>query len=259
MNKTIGILLTIHNQEQLAPIIFDGIVNNISPNVTLITIIFDGCTDRSEEVLKDKVSINCGAFVETFNTPNLNETLANNYGLKISPCDYTIIVQDDCLIQEKNFDQRMLKPFLAVPELIAVSGRDAVDTRLLNGRLDYYNVGGKDVPHSRDIFYIRDAVNRSPLMLDMKKLKELNYLDEDFAPLDSDDVDLCIRAYKQFGYLSGAYVINFSSPLNWGTTRRNPISAKIWEESMKKNHNFIVQRHYDFIVGEKHSKDMELK
>jgi hypothetical protein len=149
----------------------------------------------------------------------------------------------------------MLKPFQLIPELLAVSGRDAVDTRLVNGALDYYNVGGKDVGTPRHIFSIRDAVNRSPLMLDNKKAKQLNYLDEDFAPLDSDDVDLSIRGYKEFGYLVGSYVIDFYSPLHWGKTRNNSQSSLVWEASMRKNHRLIVDRHYDFIVGEKHSRN----
>jgi len=255
MEDTVSVILTVHNQEQIIREIFYGIANNCSENVSEIIVIVDGCTDESENILK-------GCFKQTpiaimiAKTPNINETLANNVGLRASICDYSIIVQDDCLIREADFDKRMLKPFKLIPELLAVSGRDAVDTRLVNGGLDYYNVGGKDVGTPRNIFSIRDGVNRSPLMLDNKKVRELNYLDEDFAPLDSDDVDLSIRGYKQFGYLVGSYVVDYDSPLHWGKTRQNPYSNMIWENSMRKNQKLIVERHYDFIVGEKHSKDV---
>lgn len=256
MEDTVSVILTVHNQEQIIKEIFKGISANASENIKELIIVYDGCTDASEKVLEGCLYPSLYNNVQIIRTPNINETLANNVALRASQCDYSIIVQDDCLIQERQFDKRMLKPFKVVPNLLAVSGRDAVDTRLVNGTLDYYNVGGKDVNTSRHIFSIRDAVNRSPLMLDNKKLKQLNYLDEDFAPLDSDDVDLCIRGYKQFGYLSGAYVIDFYSPLHWGKTRSNPNSSRIWEESMRKNHRLIVERHYDFIVGEKHSQNI---
>jgi glycosyltransferase involved in cell wall biosynthesis len=254
MGDTVSVILTVHNQEEIIRPIFQGLIENCSENVAQLIVVLDGCTDKSEEILNECYQ-QTKKEITICKTPNLNETLANNFALKQSRCDYSIIVQDDCLIQEKDFDKRMLKPFQLIPELLAVSGRDAVDTRLVNGALDYYNVGGKDVGTPRHIFSIRDAVNRSPLMLDNKKAKQLNYLDEDFAPLDSDDVDLSIRGYKEFGYLVGSYVIDFYSPLHWGKTRNNPVSNKVWEDSMRKNHKLIVDRHYDFIVGEKHSRD----
>jgi glycosyltransferase involved in cell wall biosynthesis len=255
---TVSVILTVHNQEQIIREIFYGIVNNCSENVKEIIVILDGCTDESENILKECFSQTQIAIMIA-KTPNINETLANNVGLRASNCDYSIIVQDDCLIREKDFDKRMLKPFKLIPELLAVSGRDAVDTRLINGALDYYNVGGKDAGTPRNIFSIRDGINRSPLMLDNKKTKQLNYLDDDFAPLDSDDVDLSIRGYKQFGYVVGSYVVEYESPLHWGKTRSNPQSAWLWELSMKKNHKLIVDRHYDFIVGDKHSRNMEIE
>lgn len=256
MEDTVSIILTVHNQEQIIREIFYGITGNCSSNVKQLIVILDGCTDDSENILNGCFIV--GAPITLIKTPNINETLANNVGLRHAYYDYSIIVQDDCLIREADFDKRMLKPFKLIPELLAVSGRDAVDTRLVNGALDYYNVGGKDVGTPRNIFSIRDGVNRSPLMLDNKKVRELNYLDESFAPLDSDDVDLSIRGYKQFGYLVGSYVVEYDSPLHWGKTRSNPQSSMIWEQSMQKNHKLIVERHREFIIGEKHSRDMEI-
>lgn len=254
---TVSVILTVHNQEKIIGEIFRGITDNASENVREIIIILDGCTDNSRDVIFDEMNNISRRFtVAIAVAPDINETLANNSGLQQSMYKYSIIVQDDCLIKEPEFDKRLLKPFKVVENVMAVSGRDAVDTRLINGQLDYYNCGGVDAGTSRNIFSIRDGVNRSPLMLDNEKIAQLGYLDKDFAPLDSDDVDLCIRGYKQFGWLSGSYVIDYESPLWWGKTRTNPASASLWEWSMKKNHKLIVERHYDFIVGEKHSQDI---
>jgi glycosyltransferase involved in cell wall biosynthesis len=261
MKDSISIILTVHNQENIIQDVLDGILNNISELTKELIIVLDGCTDQSENRIdkllpkaKDK-----NLDIKTILTPNINEVMANTVGLENSTCDYSIIVQDDCVITEKNFDKRLLYPFTLIDNLLAVSGRDAVDTRLIDGKLDYYNCGGKDAGTPRNIFSIRDGINRSPLMLNNEKVRKLNYFDKDFAPLDSDDVDLSIRGYKQFGYLVGSFVVNYESKLQWGTTRNNPESARIWEQSMHKNHKLIVDRHYDFIVGEKHSKDIVIE
>ncbi len=257
MEDTISVILTVHNQEPIIGNIFKGITDNASENVKEIIVILDGCTDNSkEEIFKQMNLLESSFDIAIAEAPDLNETLCNNSGLQQSRYKYSIIVQDDCLIKEPEFDKRLLKPFKVVENVMAVSGRDAVDTRLIDGRLDYYNCGGVDAGTARNIFSIRDGVNRSPLMLDNDKVSLLGYLDEDFAPLDSDDVDLCIRGYKKYGWLSGSYVINYESPLWWGKTRTNPKSAFVWEQSMIKNHKLIVERHYDFIVGQKHSRDV---
>jgi len=256
--NTVSIILTVHNQEKIIGEIIKGISENISENVKELIIILDGCTDKSEFIMdKFLTKFNCN--IKIIETPDINEVLANNVGLKNSECEYSIIVQDDCKINEPDFDKRMLKPFGKFFNLLAVSGRDAVDTRIVDNRLDYYNCGGVDAHTPRNIFSIRDAINRSPLMLNNERVKKLNYLDESFAPLDSDDVDLSIRGYKNFGYIVGSYVINYESPLSWGKTRNNSESARIWEKSMIKNHKLILERHYDFIVGEKHSYDVVIE
>jgi len=262
VDNSISVILTVHNQEGIITDVFNSIYWNISDAVEEIIIVYDGCTDNSKELL-DKRLYNAAVMgrpkkIMVFETPDINEVMANNVGLRASACAYSIIIQDDCKITEPYFDLRMRRPFALVPDLLAVSGRDAVDTRIIDGRLDYYNCGGVDAGTPKNILSIRDGVNRSPLMLDNSKLKKLNYLDEDFAPLDSDDVDLSIRGYKEFGYLVGSYPVDFESPLHWGKTRSNPTSARIWEQSMRKNHQLILDRHYDFIVGEKHSMDMEI-
>lgn len=258
-DNSISIIMPVYNEEKIIKNIINGIINNISDNVKELIIIIDGCTDNSEDIIKETIE----AAPENLNiilayTDNVFEVIACNVGFKLSTCDYSLNIQADMLIQEKYFDKRMLKPFWVIPNLLAVSARDAVDTRILNGNLDYYNVAGKDVGTPRNIFSIRDAINRGPILFDNKKLKEMNYLDEYFAPQESDEVELCIRAYKEKGYLVGSYVIDYYSPPEWGKGRTNITSYLIWEQSLRKNYKMILQRHYDFIVGEKHSRDIEI-
>jgi len=258
-DDTISLLLTVYNKESIIKQVFQGLMQYSSDNVKETIIILDGCSDESENILRkfiaEYIDITTGGVIRFIYTDNLNETKANNVGLKSSTCDYTIVVQDDCIILEKDFDLNMLKPFKMIPNLLAVSGRDAVDTRFVNGEFNFYNVAGADVNTPNSIFSIRDVINRSPLMLDNKKLKQLNYLDENFAPLSLDDADLSMRAYKEFGYLVGSRTVKFISPPCYGTTRSNPISSAIFEQALIKNTILIEQRHYDFIAGEKHSRE----
>lgn len=256
--NSISVILTVYNQERIISDIFSGIADNISDNVKEIIVIFDGCTDNSMENTRS-VYKKSKAEIREFITPNLNEVLANNVGLKASTAEYSIIVQDDCLIQEKNFDLRLLKPYSYVPNhLLAVSGRDADDYYISGTTLPVTNTFGVDVQSPRNIFGIRDAINRGPLMLNNERLKHLNYLDESFAPINSDDIDLSIRAYKQFGYVVGAYCINFYSPLQWSATASKPESSLICWASTERNRKRITEIHKDYFDGYKHSIDISI-
>ena len=261
MDDTCSVILTVHNQEDIIEEVLNGILDNISENVKEIIIVLDGCTDSSEGHIdkllskaKDKVDN-----IKIIFADDVNEVRSNNLGLKNSTCQYSILVQDDCKIIEKDFDKRMLKPFKIVSNLLAVSGRDAVDVRIWNGELDYYNLAGVDAHTPKNIFSIRDGFNRSPVMVDNVKMKEMNYFSDDFAPLESDDVELGLRAYKTLGYVVGSYVIDYYSPNQWGSTRKNLESNRIWELSMIKNKKLIIERHSEFINGPKHSVDMVIE
>ena len=80
-------------------------------------------------------------------------------------------------------------------------------------------------------------------MLEMSKLKQLNFFDEEFAPFELDDVDLCCRAYKKFGLYSAANPI-FYIELN-GSKKNNPISKKMSQKSIIKNTKILINRHND--------------
>ena len=94
-----------------------------------------------------------------------------------------------------------------------------------------------------NFFATRIVVNRGPLMLDMKKLKALNFFDEAFAPFELDDVDLCCRAYKKFGLFSAANPI-FYIELN-GSKKNSSFSNNMSKKSIIKNTKILIERHYD--------------
>jgi len=127
---------------------------------------------------------------------------------------------------EKGYNLHLVKPFDLLDNVIAVSGRCAHSLF----RAPFCGIGklGETIEKSidelnidRNKFYSMDTCNRGPLLLDRKKLQELEYLDESKYFLDNSDHDLMIRAYLIKGYICGYVPIDFKSPLSDGSTRNN--------------------------------------
>jgi glycosyltransferase involved in cell wall biosynthesis len=205
----ISIILTVFNKENLIDTILSSILENISPVTKEIIFVIDGCIDRSEEIIRRRMAI------ETIDrkylyADNVFEVRANNIGLRASSQQYCMIIQDDMLIQEKNFDVKLLSPLFKFNDAFAVTARTAHDNIISDGIVKHVNNSGKETGLAKGIYSIRDSCNRGPLLLRHGLLEGLGYLDEAFAPLDFDDHDLCMRAYKKFGAVSGAYMIDYS-------------------------------------------------
>lgn len=261
-NKTVGIILPIHNQTEIIEKIIQNIFINSSENVKELIVILDNCNKESKLIIYKTLNLNSSngkIQIKTFESDSdLYEVKSCNLGFKNSSCDFLLNVQDDMLITEFEFDRRLLKPFDIVPTLLGVSARDAVDVKIINNKIEFFNIFGKDVNSPRNILGIRDICNRGPLMLDHLKLQELDYLDESFAPLFQDDTDLGFRSYRK-GYLMGAYACDYESPLAWGNTRKNPHKAQWFNSIEQRNLNYIIERHSDLILADKHGFEMELK
>jgi glycosyltransferase involved in cell wall biosynthesis len=258
-DKSISVVLPVHNQENIIGFVIKGIVQNKSENVKELLIIMDGCTDNSQREI-DKVLPLCEDIeVKIIFTPDVWETKASNVGYMSSQYPYILAVQDDMIITEFEYDKRLMKPFENFDNIFAVTARDAVDCNIdENGKLKFVNVAGKDVNTSRDLFCIRDIINRGPVLFDHEKLKQLNYLDEIFSPQGQDDTDICWRAYKK-GWLVGSYRMDYDSDDHWGGTRKNVQVTEYIENIYARNCNIIINRYKDLILAPKHSQDIELE
>jgi len=112
MNNNISIVLPVHNQEKIIGKVIRGIIKNISDNVTEIFIILDACTDGSEKaILKNLVRERDSLIVKIVYSDYSNQTIACNIGCESSENKYSLIVPDNMIIDELNFDQRLLKSF----------------------------------------------------------------------------------------------------------------------------------------------------
>jgi len=123
------------------------------------------------------------------------ELYSNNIGLKDAKGEYAMIIQDDMKMIDFGYDRILLQPFMQFNDVLAVSGRCAHNTHIdgeyvkyssFVGHCSYHNY----VVHPTSTFEVRDSAIRGPLLLHMKKVRELGYLSEKFMPLAGDDHDV---------------------------------------------------------------------
>lgn len=251
-----SIVLTVHNKGWLLERVMKAIYDNTVDEFELI-VVLDGCTDDSESVAKLNAGDNCRILY----ADDVFETRANNIGLRSAVGEYVIIIQDDMVINEYAWDTRLRRPFDSFDDVFAVTARTAHNWRInygsrMIGDNDSGNSGWQDLIDpidladkssiDRNTFAVRNSVNRGPLMIKHSDLKQLGYLDEEFAPLEMDDHDLCYRARKELGKVCGSYWIDYISELEWGGTR-NPEIQNIIYNAVRKNAKMLYNRHKDLI------------
>lgn len=255
MNKKITCLLTTHNKENMIVDVCNGILNNISKLTQQIIVVFDGCEDNTEFLVKNVLK-NYNKKLDFVYTDDVFELKANNAGLKKVDNDYVILIQDDMIIKEKDFDKRMLKPFINFNDVFAVTSQTAHNNIEKNGYLYAYNEADRRKGYSRDFYGVREIANRGPLMYDYSDIVKLNFFDEDFCPNSYDDHDISYRAYEKLGKVSGIYWIDYQSEPHWGTGRLK--NKKLHAESHIKNMGIIIKRHYNLLQGKIKNEDRKL-
>lgn len=207
---------------------------------------FDGCLDRTEKIVRDFYKGDRGYPVSFQVTPNIFEIRTNNLGMKKSTGKYCCLLQDDNYLLDRHI-------FFE-----AVTFMDKNDKVALLGGLagvNYYPLGYKikkgqgqiaqshfEVYHRQDertdtelkgLFFGVDAVMRGPLFIRNSFLHEHGYLDEIYAPLHQDDMDICFRARK-FGYKVYSFL---SDSINTSLTvaKYDENENRKWYEIMIKN------------------------
>lgn len=256
MDKTITCLLTTHNKENMIESVCHSIINNVSELTEQIIIVFDGCTDKTEQLTKE--------VLKTFNkkityvyTDDVFELKANNAGLKEVLSNYVVLIQDDMIIKEKNFDKRMLSPFEQFSDVFAVTSQTAHNNRVVNNTLQLTNSADRRMGFSRELFGVREIANRGPLMYNYSDVVSLNYFDEHLCPNSYDDHDISYRAYEKFGKVSGLYWIDYDSDPSWGTGRQKNID--IHHKAHLRNSKIIINRYSHLLSGEIKNEDREIK
>ncbi len=254
------IILTVHNKaEILRDHVLPALAKHTNWAYSDLIVVLDGCTDNSEEVVLSWVKKQSFYRFQLIHTPDVFETKANNAGIRKADGDYVIILQDDCVVDEKNWNVRILEPFAAWHDVFAVSGNCAHNWQInplpklwpstWSDLLDHCHHANKDTITDRQIFAVRDSVNRGPLAIHRKRLVEMGLFDEQaIFKQDMDDHDLMYRVKKYADWVCGFYHIKTISEAVWGGTRDENGQTKPWLlECQHKNMQLVHDRHKDII------------
>ena len=264
-NTLISINLTVHNKCLLLKECLEKIKINTVGHYEII-VVLDGCSDSSESILDSFISDNKNIAIKKLYAPNVFETKANNIAARNSNGEYIAIIQDDMLINEKGWNERMLKPFSAFDDVFSVTSRTSHNW-IINPNSQHINLD--QIPDgiwsdilfhidhadrnntSREIFEIRDSSNRGPLMINHSDMEKMGYFDEIFSPQDMDDHDLHYRVKKELGKVTGLYWIDYISEDSWGGTRESGAVGQWLLNSNHKNQKIIYDRHKELLIGGK--------
>jgi glycosyltransferase involved in cell wall biosynthesis len=262
-NTIYSLILTVHNKGFLVGDSLNRIKKFTKGSYETI-IVLDGCTDNSEEVVTKFKKDNPKMKIKIDYADDVFETKANNIGLKQAESDYVILIQDDMLMNEDNWNIRLTTPFRKFTDVFAVSSNCAHNWMFnTNSKhlgmvedlddcwcdiIQHVDHSGRPWNQPRDVFAVRQCVNRGPLAINHDDLYEMDYFDEMFAPLDMDDHDLCFRMSKKLGKVVGCYWTDFISDFSWGGTHLPGGGHQPWfYKSNHKNTKLVWDRHSDII------------
>jgi glycosyltransferase involved in cell wall biosynthesis len=258
--EKLDILITIFNQEEIIERVLHGIFRNTTTPFNLI-LVFDGCTDRTKtRALKylKKVKPRLMKDLVVRDTPNLFETRANNFGFKLAQTNYLITVQDDMVVKDYGWERRMTYPLRKFEDVLGVTARVADDLEnVFPWNQQYKNrMAFEFGTLSKDIFAIRDAINRGPIAFRIDYLKSLDYLNDRYAPGALDDLELSLRAWNTRKLKVGAFGINYTSKKEWSKVNAPDSTMKAWD-SCARNLIKINDDFKDYILSEvKHDEDI---
>lgn len=277
--KNFSINLTVHNKDFLIDRVLESIKKYTTGNYEIV-IVLDGCTDDSEKKVVTFFQNNSNISHKILYADDVFETISNNIAAKNSSGDYIVIIQDDMIVNEDDWNNRLLKPINAFSDIYAVSARTAYnyvynsnshhaslskeqDLSIDNCWSDIVLTLDKAEKNSglpRDIFAIRNSVNRGPLLLRHDIFSSVSYLNEKFAPLDQDDADLNYRVFKKHGLRCGSYWIDYISDLSWGGTRPDGHNSAPWHlKSHHKNTRYLMEDHIDILTNNRYVENRILK
>ncbi len=223
-----------------------------------VHIIFDGCTDKSEETVRNFYRDKRSYDITFEKTPNIFEVKTNNIGLKKSQGKYCAIIQDDNYIFDKNIFFEAVNFLEKNPKCAILGGLAGVNFYprgakihgigqiAMNENEVYWRQDEKTDPELKKRIFEVDACMRGPLFLRKSFLEAHGYLDEDYAPLHFDDMDICFRARK-YGYKVFCILLDV---LNTSLTvaKYDEDKWKYWNRIYKRNCDILYSRYKPTIM-----------
>ncbi len=160
------------------------------------------------------------------------ETTANNIGMRAAKGEFFVLLQDDHRPIALGWNTELAAPVRAFEDVVGVGARCAVDFFYIKRNESI----GQDceltpVEKPKCQFFIRDTVNRGPLLLHAEKVRILGYLDEQNLFLEGDDHDFFARAWFQHGWVAGWYPTSFEHLFAYGRSRKQHIEKSELEKA----------------------------
>jgi len=256
-------IIPVFNKEDILPLTLDGI-NLCASMDARIYIIIDGCTDRSEEIV-DNFKKKTHRNIIKIHMPNVHMLKSVNAAFKLINGGFTIISQDDIVLDDVNLESKILKLYSQMgPSLGVVSLRLGAnikpasifqklrhktfkgmiyETDFISSENDHNN--GYPIAENEK-FYPRVAAINGPNIVPWSVRSKIGILDEKLAPYGFDDPEYCLRAMKN-GFINGVFPIKYRSDLEWGGTRRSKSFLREVARIHKRNRLYIWNKHYNII------------
>jgi glycosyltransferase involved in cell wall biosynthesis len=147
---------------------------------------------------------------------DLYEIVMYDKAIRFANGSYVVLLQDDDNILSVDWVYKGLEYLIQYPDMVILGGRDGLrfkmDEKLQTGDACAYPDGENNL----DEFRFVHVVNRAPVFLNKALFTEhLKHIDFSFAPFQSDDSELCLRAWLR-GLKVGWYKAGFKSLLAGG-------------------------------------------
>jgi glycosyltransferase involved in cell wall biosynthesis len=262
MKNIFNYIVPIFNKEDILPQTLQGIENCAGTDSKIIMIV-DGCTDNSEAIV-DEFMKNSTHQTEKILMSNVHMLLSVNAGLKTVKSGFSIIMQDDIILQDIETERKLIEQYQKMKQKLGVisfrygsnigvtSFLDRLKRKTLNGMIeeidfikgpdDYANYPKGDYGK----FYPRMSAINGPNCIPWDLLSKIGILDEKLAPYGFDDPEYCIRALKE-GYINGLFPLKYQSDEEWGGTRRSNSFYRQAAKIHRRNRVYIYKKHFPFL------------
>jgi glycosyltransferase involved in cell wall biosynthesis len=208
-----------------------------------IIVLDDGSSDGALEVLSDLLR---GKNHFIIRSNDLYEVRTYSRTLDFARGQIVALLQDDDLPPlDGLWVEHALQLFERYPRLAVLGGRDGLELKLKDDpasgpAVTYRRVGLRQGRRAGPPFTFVDAVNRAPMLLRRDAIRRLGGIDNAFAPVQCDDVDLCLRAWKA-GLQVGLYSADFVRDVGMGGMRL--FNADFLPAQAKRNWKTIYHRY----------------
>jgi glycosyltransferase involved in cell wall biosynthesis len=247
-------IVTIHNKEDLIEKVIIGILIGAGGNSHLY-LVLDGCTDGTEEVVDRLIDENSGLPITKLYAPDVHEILSLNIALRQIPQEgdgYNILVQDDVILADRYFEQKVLAVYTRFENRIGVlSFRHGINLIIDAGGIEEvdliensYGYGMCETPLLPGFAVERMVCLRSPQCVSFATIRQIGVLNEKYAPYTYDDHDYGLRCLRA-GLVNVVYSVKVRSRVEWGGMRRKPQPGAA--AIMKRNRRYVYDDHAEFI------------